>query len=254
MCHDITSNRFLSIRWSSWHSIYGSHYLIRDHHCNSILCRTPNFSQMCQKGRKQHERGRTSSANRSRPRKNLAKCICRADNSPRPLKSVRYNAVAESTINSENLTSSNVSASDQKRSGGKREGKMNLDSAIIAPAWINKLVWWSALYALAYATLSNTSSPFIPYLSAIAKSRTGRNVPSVSMYKHFPSPPFISIGSCRQPIVQDVISWYMRGRRERDIRTWQVTASWWQIWDLPVLNSPYNSVILPVSIPPTVPP
>jgi hypothetical protein len=33
-------------------------------------------------------------------------------------------------------------------------------------------------------------------------------------------------------------------------QTWQVTASVWHSWDLPVRNSPNSSVMLPVSIPP----
>ena len=51
-------------------------------------------------------------------------------------------------------------------------------------------------------------------------------IPSVSMYKHFPSPPPMSTGN------------------------WQVTAKVWQSWLLPVRNSPNNSVIDPVSMPP----
>ena len=52
------------------------------------------------------------------------------------------------------------------------------------------------------------------------------NVPSVSMYRHFPSPPPMSNGS------------------------WHVTARVWHIWLLPVLNSPNISVMEPVSTPP----
>lgn len=47
----------------------------------------------------------TSSARRISVRRNLARCICRAASSPRPLKSVRYSDVMESTIRSENLPS-----------------------------------------------------------------------------------------------------------------------------------------------------
>jgi hypothetical protein len=68
--------------------------------------------------------------------------------------------------------------------------------------------------------------PSSPNLSAMAWRRSGRKVPSVSMYSAFPSPPPWSI----------VI--------------WQVTHSVWQICVLPVRNSPNISVILPVSIPP----
>lgn len=101
-----------------------------------------------------------------------------------------------------------------------------LDSDIRALALVSRAFWWSALYALAYATLSRTSSPLSPYLSATASKRTGRKVPSVSMYKHLPSPPPILTGN------------------------WHVTASVWHNCDFPVLNSPKSSVIAPVSIPP----
>lgn len=64
------------------------------------------------------------------------------------------------------------------------------------------------------------------YLSATASNLSGLNVPSVSIYKHFPSAPPKLIGN------------------------WHVTAIVWHNWDLPVRNSPNNSVIDPVSIPP----
>ena len=51
-------------------------------------------------------------------------------------------------------------------------------------------------------------------------------MPSVSINRHFPSPPPMSNGS------------------------WQVTARVWQIWLLPVRNSPKISVTEPVSMPP----
>lgn len=125
------------------------------------------------------------------------------------------------------------------------------DSAIIAAAWTNSFVWWSVLYARAQATLSNTSFWLSLYRSATyedmkwchhtiillhffkyywnfrtANKRSGRNVPSVSMYKHFPSPPPWLIGN------------------------WHVTANVWHNCVLPVRNSPNISVIEPVSMPP----
>lgn len=51
-------------------------------------------------------------------------------------------------------------------------------------------------------------------LSATARRRSGRNVPSVSIHRHFPSAPPISIGN------------------------WQVTANVWHNWLFPVRNSP----------------
>jgi hypothetical protein len=71
----------------------------------------------------------------------------------------------------------------------------HLDSDMSALAEVSNCCWWSALYARAYATLSSTSSPFSPYRSATASRRTGRKVPSVSIYKHLPSPPPISTGN-----------------------------------------------------------
>lgn len=59
-----------------------------------------------------------------------------------------------------------------------------------------------------------------------ANSLSGRNVPSVSMYKHFPSPPPWLTGN------------------------WHVTAIVWHNCVLPVRNSPNTSVIEPVSMPP----
>jgi hypothetical protein len=47
----------------------------------------------------------------------------------------------------------------------------------------------------AQATLSKTSEPDKPYRSATANKRSGRKVPSVSMYKHFPSAPPWSMGN-----------------------------------------------------------
>lgn len=67
-----------------------------------------------------------SSASRCRFRINRAKCIWRAASSPLPEKSVRYSAIALSTIRSENR-----------------------DSAIMADAWTSSAVWWSVLYARA---------------------------------------------------------------------------------------------------------
>ena len=83
-------------------------------------------------------------------------------------------------------------------------------------------------------TIRNSETADGPFInmSAICRPRlTSRenkylNVPSVSIYKHLPSPPPISNGN------------------------WQVTARVWQIWLFPVLNSPKISVIDPVSIPP----
>ncbi|KAH3668955.1 hypothetical protein OGAPHI_002710 [Ogataea philodendri] len=102
----------------------------------------------------------------------------------------------------------------------------NRDSVIMLAAWCSNCSWWSALYALAYATLSKVSFSSSPNRLAIATNLIGLNVPSVSMYKHFPSPPPLSIGS------------------------WQVTARVWQSCDFPVLNSPNTSVMAPVSTPP----
>lgn len=58
--------------------------------------------------------------------RNLAKWFCRLASSPRPVKSVLYRAVQESTMSSENL-----------------------DSAIMPQAWLRSASWWSAVYALA---------------------------------------------------------------------------------------------------------
>lgn len=59
-----------------------------------------------------------------------------------------------------------------------------------------------------------------------ASRRSGLNVPSVSMYRHLPSPPPCEIGS------------------------WHVTANVWHSCVFPVRNSPNTSVIEPVSMPP----
>lgn len=64
------------------------------------------------------------------------------------------------------------------------------------------------------------------YMKQTASKRSGRNVPSVSMYRHFPSPP----------------PWLMGN--------WHVTANVWHNCVLPVRNSPNISVIEPVSRPP----
>ena len=82
------------------------------------------------------------------------------------------------------------------------------------------------MYARAYAMLSRTAWPSRPKRSAICTHRSGRNVPSVSMNRHLPSPPPCSIGS------------------------WHVTASVWHSCVLPVRNSPNTSVSEPVSSPP----
>ncbi len=68
--------------------------------------------------------------------------------------------------------------------------------------------------------------PDKPYRSATASKRSGLNVPSVSMYKHLPSPPPTSMGN------------------------WQVTAKVWHNCVFPVRNSPKSSVRDPVSMPP----
>lgn len=60
----------------------------------------------------------------------------------------------------------------------------------------------------------------------MATRRSGRNVPSVSMYRARPSPP---------PAVMDI---------------WHVTHSVWQSCVFPVRNSPKSSVMEPVSMPP----
>lgn len=87
---------------------------------------------------------------------------------------------------------------------------------------------WKLVTALSTVRMpAQTSSPLRPNRSAIAVSRWGRKVPSVSMYIAFPSPPPASRGS------------------------WQATQSVWQSWVLPVRNSPNTSVRDPVSIPPS---
>ena len=133
-----------------------------------------------------------SSASLCSARRNLHRCIWRALSSPRPSNSLRYSAVAESTMTT-----------------AKRE------SAIMPAAAVSSSSWWSVLLARAQATLSSTSLPlmlklgeaavsatslhrgFLPHRSAMAVRRSGRNVPSVSMYSALPSPPPLERGSCR---------------------------------------------------------
>ena len=132
-----------------------------------------------------------SSASRVRCLRNFPRCIWRALSSPRPSYSVRYRFVTESTM----MT--------PKRA-----------SAIIPAAASRSSDWCSVLCALAYATLSSTAPGSMPNRSAIAISRCGRNVPSVSMYMALPSAPPCASGS------------------------WHVTASVWHSCVFPVRNSP----------------
>jgi hypothetical protein len=74
------------------------------------------------------------------------------------------------------------------KKGAREEGK-GRTYLIIAEAIFNNSICCSELCARANATLSNTVSTSNPYLSAIATNRCGRNVPSVSIYIAFPSPP-----------------------------------------------------------------
>ena len=113
-----------------------------------------------------------SSASFASALRNLPRWIWRADSSPRPLNSVRYRAVTESTM---------ISA---KRA-----------SAIIDAAASSSWPWWSVLCARAYATLSSTSAGLRPKRSAICARRAGRKVPSVSIQRALPSAPPWSTGS-----------------------------------------------------------
>ena len=195
-----------------------------------------------------------SSASLWRLRRKRPRLIWRADSSPRPWYSTRYNAVTLSTMMSE-----------------KRE------SAIMEAAAIRRFAWCSVLCALAYATLSRTScafSPYLqkhgkhtlmckqmmplrrsyrheghtkaqqdwPYLSAICMSRCGLNVPSVSMYIALPSPPPMSMGSCMNRDIPHLAQISCERRTAPNKQavgpTWHVTHSVWQSCVLPHRNSP----------------
>jgi hypothetical protein len=202
--------------------------------------------------------------------------FCRPASSPRPRYSTRYRAVALSTM---------------------MMAKRDSDSMLAAAA--SKSACCSVLCARAYATLSSTSSGFIPYLlsgnnSQLTNScKCGDGSTSLlDLRRHTsllsavaaqagrcplcrctsPCPPrrpwrwvaaahdeyvkleCSKVNACitvpeqtsRQPC-QLLQVWHTVIEQ---LLTWQVTASVWHICVFPVRNSPYISVMAPLSMPP----
>ena len=141
-----------------------------------------------------------------------------AESSPRPAKSTRYSDMHESTIRRENLTGAgkNESATWTRCHGRGRndtprvchhcrrlQQQLLLVVRVICSAkgesrsdqTFTPRRRWASCTDRAYAMLSRTSCPSSPNLSAMASTRVGRNVPSVSIYRHLPSPPPIPVGS-----------------------------------------------------------
>lgn len=92
------------------------------------------------------------------------------------------------------------------------------------------------------------------YRAAICSILPGLNVPSVSMYMALPSPPPSVVGSCKDLLVTNSSrkkQFIARYTLWRLVRTWQVTHSVCIICVFPLRFSPYTSVMVPVSKPPS---
>lgn len=136
MCYNVSANRFFiitSIRACS--RIGRRHNLIRNDDGNAVLM---VYSKYPYQGLSFNQPP-TSSASLCKVRRNFARCICRAESSPLPLKSVRYKAVQESTIKRENLFVGLACNTKEQQT------MTYLDSDINALAVVNNCCWWSAL-------------------------------------------------------------------------------------------------------------
>lgn len=88
-----------------WLLCVGSSELSTVHLSHDLICHDHRYSELRQiSSRSLSPRQElTSSANLISVRRNFARCVCLADSSPLPEKSVLYRDVHESTMSSENL-------------------------------------------------------------------------------------------------------------------------------------------------------